>query len=248
MRKMWSGNLEIGLLNIAVDIYNCGNSKQTIRFKSLCPKCQGQIKAPYYCEPCKKFVDRSEALKGFQLPDKTFKVVDREIIDRLKAQEKKLEFISLYDVEELPIINIDKKYWILPQKDSKSVKLWSMLKEAMVLENKLIIAKWVNRNKEYLVAIRNYNDYLLMTTLFYDYELNIPNEKIPKPQLTAKEQKLFSEIMKKNMKSVKIEDFKDEYEEAVMQIIENPKSAKAIVKVKSEPKSLEDELESALKC
>ncbi len=117
--------------------------------------------------------------------------------------------------------------------------------------NSMGIGKVTMRGRENLVALRPYNGGIILAQLHYIDEVRSPLE-LPGwgvvSEITEEELELAKKLILAMKKPLKLEEFRDEYKEALMQLIEAKLSGKEIVVSEGveEVKSLIDALKASL--
>src|SRR5436189_302743 len=75
------------------------------------------------------------------------------------------------DLVQIDPIYYDRSYYLGPEKDPGAKKAYMLLHKAMVETERVAIAKFVMRSKEYLAAVRPTEDGLVLETMYYPDEI-----------------------------------------------------------------------------
>lgn len=248
MKPIWSGSLSFGLLNIPINLYSA-ITKHTFGFRILCGKCHTPLKNVRWCEHCKKEVAWDDTVKGFKQNKASFFIMTPEAINALKPEKTDtIEIKEFVDKDEIETLYIQSHYYMKPTKEKD--KAFYLFAQALKKSNKVAIAQFVMREKEYLVAVSFYNDMLLLNTLYYEYEIRIPEgKKIKLTQATAEELDLALLLINKlTRKKFDLSKYKDTFVEKLKKTLKSTSKSKKIVKpVKKAHKKAEKSLATSLK-
>jgi len=248
-KAIWKGAISFGLVNIPVKLYSAAEPK-LISFRLLCGKCGSPLEYKRWCPKCKREVPWDEVLHGFEYKKgKYVKFSKAELAKLPLPRSKNIQIIEFVDAGELDPLFFDKNYYVVPGEGAEHA-YW-LLKEALGLTNKVAVGKVTMRNKDYLVVLRAYKNLLLLTTLFYQDEIRPPEF----PELTAKvkipksELKLATELIRKLSAHFDLSEFKNQYKELMLQLIEAKIAGKVIkpVPAKKPAKDLMAALKASIK-
>lgn len=240
MRSIWSGSISFGLVNIPVKLYSA-SEERAISFDLLHEKDHSRISYAKVCQKEHKEVDREEIVKGFELPDGNYVVVDEK--DFLKADPKKTKTIDILhfsDEDDIPDIYYNKPYYLEPDKGSD--KSFSLLLQALKKTGKVGVAKFVMKNREHLSVLKPYNEIFLLNQLRFKEEIRetAPLRKPNKEEIKKDELNIALQLVNHLSEQFKPEKYKDTYTEELRQIIEEKAKGKVVVRA-PEPTATEIE-------
>ncbi len=244
MRKT---NISFGLVNIPINI-NPIIQDNDITFNQLHKKCLSRIKYIKYCPHCKKEVKQEEIIKGYKISDNDYITLTNSELKSLQVtNEDNIEIIGFINSLEIDPIFYEKSYVITITKKSKA---YSLFKDALEKSKKVAIAKTVIATKFYYVAIRVKNNNLLMSTLYFNEEINLPEASID-AKYTKKELDLAMQLIKSLNMKFNPEKYIDEYQENIKEAIIKKEKGTKIKPVKAKKnnniKDLMQALELSLK-
>ena len=102
-------------------------------------------------------------------------------------RSRTIEILEFIDLKEIDLIYYGHPYYLVPTKGGE--KAYRLLAEAMRHTNKAGLAKFVLREREYLVTIQSTEGALTLITLHYSEEI-LPDEDItPKEEGIGTEEK-----------------------------------------------------------
>jgi len=264
MKAIWKGSISFGLVSIPVKMYSATTTKE-LRFNMLHAEDGGRIHFKKYCEKCGKEVSKDEIVKGYQISSNEYVVLTDEDFSKVPLKTvKNIEIKQFFEPSELNIIYYSNFYYLSPEKGGE--KAYAILKEAMNITNTMGIGKVTLRNREYLVTLKSFNGSLssaevskskissggiLLAQLHYVDEVRNPIE-IPGwnqvVEVSEEELELAKQLLNAMKKPLKLEEYRDEYKESLMKLIEAKLEGKEITvteEVKA-VKSLVDALKSSL--
>ena len=190
-------SISFGLVNIPVQI-NPIIKNNDISFNQLHKKCGSRIKYVKYCPHCKKEVKQTDIVKGYEYEDNEYITLTNEEFDNLKSEdEKTIEVVGFVDLKEIDPVYFEKSYVV--ETNSKS-KAYTLFKDALLKTKKVALAKTVIGTKFYYVVLRLSENMIVMNTLYFFEEVNMPEANID-TKYTKKELDLAIELVNSlNMK------------------------------------------------
>jgi DNA end-binding protein Ku len=255
-RAIKNTQISFGLITIPIKITTL-QKDDDIKFSSVCPNCFSVISNKKWCNKCNAEVPYAELLKGFVKNNTIAKIMTQEQVKAIKMiNDCGIKLVGFINDNEIPFYLYYKTYNITPQYDRKQkreigVEQYVLFREALKLSGLSAIGKFVMRNKSYLVSIKQYQDKLFLSLLYYPHRINFA-EKI-EGKVSEEELNLALEFIKKitflnfgNFYTV--ENVKDEYREKLMRVISGETVAEQVKEVKEEEgKSLTEQLKEMVK-
>lgn len=168
MKSVWSGSLSFGLVAISVKLYTVAQ-EHILGFRMLCKTCNTPIKLQRWCPHCKKEVSWHNIVKGLEIEKGKYMVLTQEKIKSLKPL--KTDAISIFSFVDAPLVDpvyFNTHYYVAP---SSAPRPYILLQRALQVTGKVAIGQFVMRDREHLCMIQSYHTGLLLTTLFYEYEV-----------------------------------------------------------------------------
>jgi DNA end-binding protein Ku len=165
-RSLWSGSISFGLLNIPVSL---GSAKEeaNLSFQLLDKRDYGHIGYRQYNKTTGKEVPKDKIVKGYELQDGKFVIVDDD--DFKRANPRAVSSIDIEDFveyKEMDPMLFDTPYYLRPAKNGE--KGYMLLRDVMKKEGKVAIGKVVLFRKQRLVAIIVRGEYLVLEMLRFD--------------------------------------------------------------------------------
>src|SRR5688572_4206172 len=141
-----------------------------------------------------------------------------------------IEIKQFVDLEEIDPVYFENSYYLAP--DKGAAKPYRLLLNAMRESNKIAIATVVMRQKQYLTALRTAGNAISMATLYYPDEVvpqseidGIPDEDL---KFDDREVALARQLIDTYASDFDPEQYKDEYREAVLDLIEQKAAGETV--------------------
>jgi len=248
---MWSGSISFGLVSLPISIYNTSESKD-ISFKQLC-KDGHRIRHKNFCDNGDE-IPYPEIIKGYEITKDNYLVISKEELDNLKLESNKnIEIKEFVDINDLDPLLIEKSYYAVPNSKIGGNKPFQLLTKILHDTNKIGIGQIVIKDREQIVAIRYYQNCLMIHILKYLDEIK-PIDEISevldfvkeKPSITVDELNLAKLLVDKySKKHLDLAKYEDQYTKELRQLIDAKSRGEAItVKDEIKPKVQMEVLEA----
>jgi DNA end-binding protein Ku len=177
-RALSSAMISFGLVTVPVELLSATRSMAPA-FHLVHGVCGSRIHQQVYCPVCKRVVERSELVRGFDVGKGEYVVFTPEELDALEGEASRTidiqEFVPLAAVDP---IYYETAYYLAPAKDGE--KGYALLTAAMEGDARVALATYLMRGKENLVALRAVDGALILHTLFFADEIR-PRPKVARP-------------------------------------------------------------------
>ncbi len=219
-RAIWKGSISFGLVNIPIALYPA-TRREELKFRLLRKTDLSLVNYKRVAETDGKEVPWDQIVKGYEyekgkyivLKDEDFQRVDVEATQTVDIQD----FVEL---DEIDPIFFYKPYYLEPQKGGD--KAYALLRDALKDSKKVGVAKVVIKTREYLAGVKPEDGALVLELMHFADELadtsklHIPKKvEIGKREITMAKSLIDSMSSKWNP-----EKYKDDYREALMEVIE----------------------------
>jgi len=228
--------ISFGLVNIPVGLYPATRDND-IHFHLLHKKDCGRIRQQRVCEECGEVVDYDELVKGYEYEKGEYVSVTAEELEKVQPETSELITIhGFVDPKKIDPIYYERPYYLMP--DRKSDKVYTLLREALKQSNRVGIATFVLRTKEYLAALRPCGNALVLDTMHFADEIR-EAEGMPegKPEIKTDELKLTQQLIDSmEQPAFDADKFPDTYSQAVQKMIEQKLEGKKVSGGKTPPR------------
>jgi DNA end-binding protein Ku len=215
-RSLWSGTISFGLVSVPVRLFTATMSKE-LKFHYLDRRDMSPIGYDKINKTTGQHVDPEQVIRGFEIEKGRFVEVDDEDIDRLDVElTHAIDICDFVSIEEIDPLYFRKGYYLLPQEGSE--KPYRLLLKALEETGRVAIAKVVIRDKQHLACVRPGKDVLLLETMYYADELQLP-EKGPAPAVRDAELELASSLIENLTTKWAPEKYHDRYRNELLDLL-----------------------------
>ena len=183
---IWSGTVSFSLVAIPVQVVRAVEPGR-VSFRMLHSKDYSPLTRRMFCPREELIVPPDEIIRGYEIgPDRYILITDEELESVSPERSRTIEIIEFIDIKEVDLVYYDHPYYLVPAKGGE--KAYRLLVEVMHRTNKAGLAKFVLKEREYLVAVKSTEGALVLITLHYSDEI-LPDEDIfPKEEEIAAEE------------------------------------------------------------
>jgi len=251
-RTFWSGQLRISLVSFSIQLFPATNSQSDVHFHQIDRKTHQRVRHLNVVNDNKP-VDNADIVKGFEYTKGKYVILEPNEVKKLRLETQKAIRVSRFvDANELPPYLFEKPYFVVPDQKG-SAEAFAVVREAMLEGGKVAIGEVAFGGREHLVAIAppaNKKDRGMMAyTLRYAEELRKAGSyfsDIPATAIDKKQLALANELIKAQSAPFQLDEYKDDYEAALRELIE-AKRAKSPIPVVEHAKPRVITLMDALK-
>src|SRR3954454_2752027 len=165
-RSIWNGTITFGLVNVPVKLYSATESK-TVHFHEVHARDGAQIEHRRICPKEDKEVPYEEVVRGFEVSEDTYVVLDKdEIKAAAGARGKVVHITEFVDASAIDPVFYEKTYFVGSRDEQDAYRL---LHEALKRSGKAGIGRFTFHDREYLVAVRALDDVIALHSMrFHD--------------------------------------------------------------------------------
>ena len=251
-RPTWKGYLKISLVNIPIKVFPATDAGATLSFNQLHGECQTRIQQKRWCPKCEREVPNTDIVKGFEFEKGRYVIVDEEDIDKVRVDSTRVISLEKFtDDTAIDPIYLERPYYLAPD-GPVARDAFAVIREGM--QGKAGIGKVALYGREYLVAIQPRENGLVMYTLRHANEIrsmDAIDELTDMPEKVKPEEvKLARQVMGTFEGEVDLQEYKDEYQVGLRDIIDAKIEGREVVapEVEAPPKvvNLMDALRKSL--
>lgn len=224
-----NSTISFGLVNIPV-VYSPIIKNNDISFNQLHKKCLNRIQYQKYCNHCKKIVKEPDIIKGYEHAKGEYVTFTKEELSNMQIDIKGLiEVIAFVPADEIDPYYYEKSYILSSPKKSKA---FSLFLETLKRSKKVAVAKTSLSSKFYYVLLRYFEGNILMSTIYFQEEVNIP-EAIHEAEFSKKELDLALKLVDNLSGHFEPRKYEDDYQNSIKNSIEAKIKGKKITKKRS---------------
>jgi DNA end-binding protein Ku len=220
-RAFWTGHLRLSLVNIPVRLYPATTSERRIELHQIHEPTGKRIRYQKVA-PGVGPVENEEITKGYEFEKGKYVLLDQKEVDDLKLESKQtIELVRFVDEDAIDARYFETPYYLMPDGDMAD-EGYVILHKALKDTGKVAVGQFILRGHGNIVAIRPYGKGLLLEVLRHANEIR-PADALFKEIAEVKVDKealdLAKELVKRKSGKFEPEQFKDEYAEAVWELI-----------------------------
>ena len=239
------GSISMGLILIPIGMYKT-TTDNDIHFNQLDKESKARIKYKKYCSHCNKEVTTSDIIKGYEYEKDKYVIMTDDEIEKIKTKkDKSIHIIQFAKMIEIDPIFYENDYYGLP--DVGAEKAFELLRQSLLSQKKVAIAKTVIGTRENLIVLYPTNEGIIVKTLFYQDEVVAMPKKIPKMKLDKNELDMAKMLIENMTKPFDAAEFKDEYQTRLREAIMTKIQGKEIISVDNGEQNNVIDLMEALK-
>ena len=221
---MWKGAIQFGLVTIPVKLYTATESDYAIRFNMLHETDLSRIQMKVWCPEDEKVISRGDTVKGYEYAPDQYVVITDEDLEKVPLKTvRSIEVEQFAPREEMNREHgqfTKQAYYVEPDKIGR--KAFYLMRQVLLEKELTAICKVVIRDREALAALDPFEDTMVLTTLHWPDEIRSTKElDLPAEDFDFKpaEMKMAEQLVEAMTDSFDPSKYKDEYREALLQVI-----------------------------
>ena len=231
-RAIWSGAISFGLVSIPVKLYNAV-SRKSVSFNQIDSRSGARIRYKKVSDADGEEVPSEAIVKGYQLASGDYVLLDDAELGSLDPEASRtVEIEQFVELPEIDPIFYDAAYYAAPDKAAR--KPYALLVQAMEEQQRVAVARFVMRSKQYLAVLRADDGVLVLSTMVYADEVNDPAELaeldgVDEAEVTERELTMARQLVDSLTEPFDADRFKDEYRNRVLDLIERKAAGEELV-------------------
>jgi DNA end-binding protein Ku len=233
---VWKGYISFGLVSVPVRLYAAAREEH-VSFNQIHEVCGSRIKQQVFCPTCERVVERSELAKGYQVDRDSYVLVSPEELKTLEADSSEaMEIAQFVSLSEVDPIYYQASYYSAPEDPGR--RAYGLLLQAMEKLNVAAIAKVTLHQREQIVLMRPYHQGIVLHTLYFPAEVREVAEYGKSDNLTLQkpEVQLAEQFIQQLTAKFDPEQWKDEYQQRVLALIETKRAGQIVAGQPQRPK------------
>jgi DNA end-binding protein Ku len=239
-RPTWKGYLKISLVNIPIKVFPATDAGATLSFNQLHGECQTRIQQKRWCPKCEREVPNTDIVKGFEFEKGRYVVMEEEDIEKVRVESTRVINLEKFtDDTAIDPIYLERPYYLAPD-GPVAREAFAVIREGM--QGKAGIGKVALYGREYLVKVQPREQGLVMYTLRHAAEIRSMEAIDELAEMPAKvkpeEVKLAKQVMGTFEGTVDLQEYRDDYQVGLREIIDAKIEGREIVapEVEAPPK------------
>ncbi len=235
-RPNWKGFLRLSLVTCPVALYPATSEAEKVSFNQINKTTGNRIKYLKVDAETGDEVSSSDIVKGYKVDTDRYVQVTPEEIDAILPDSGRTieidEFVPKSEIDDLYLV---RPYFIVP--DGKvGHDAYAVIRETIKSMNTVALARVVLTNREHIIALQARGKGLMGMLLRYPYEVRDENDyfdDIQDVKVTKDMLDLAKHIVETKAGHFEPEKFEDEYETAMIDLINRKKAGQPIAKAKA---------------
>src|SRR4051812_16708878 len=219
-RAIWKGSISFGLVNIPIGLYPA-TRKEDLKFRLLRQSDLSPVNYKRVAEKDGKEVPWDQIVKGYEYEKGKYVVLKEADFQRVDLEATQtVDIKDFVDLDEIDPIFFYKPYYLEPQKGGD--KAYALLRDSLKEKKKVGIAKVVIKTREYLAGVKPEDGALVLELMHFADELaDTSTLHIPKKvEVGKRELNMATALIDSMSAKWNPEKYKDDYREALMEVIE----------------------------
>ena len=237
-RAIWSGSVAFGLVNVPVQLFSATEDR-TVHFHQFERGTTSRIRYRRVNEDTGEEVDYDDIVKGYDLGDGEYVLVTPEELEAVEpGRSRTIEITDFVDAAEIDPIYYQKTYFLAPRDDS-AAKAYRLLVRAMTESERIAVATFVMRSKQYLAALRPIDDVLTLETMYFAEEVRDAHEEIDQlptsVDVGSRDLETAGVLIDAMTTEWNPSNYRDTYRDRVLDLIDAKRAGEEIVTTTDEP-------------
>lgn len=231
-RAYWKGYLRLSLVTIGVEIFSATATKRLSLHQVHKPS--GKRIRYQKVVPDLGPVDNDEIVKGFELNDDEYVLLEPEELEDIKLESKQtLDLVQFVDHDAIDPRYFEKPFYVVPS-DELSTEGFLVIRRALTESRKIGLGQMVLRGRESLAAIKPCGKGLLLETLRYADEVRASDsyfDDIKDMKLDSEMVSLAKELIERKSGDFDATAFRDRYADSLKELIEEKRKGNETVSI-----------------
>ena len=248
-RANWKGFVKFGELAFPVALYTAASTSERIAFHTLNRATGNRVRREFIDSETEEAVAREDQVKGFEIEDGRYVVLEpEEITAAIPNSDKTLKIEAFIPCDEVDDVYFDKPYYLAPDKMGSDA--FKLLREGMNKSKVAAIARTVLFRRLRTLLIRPHGNGLIAATRNYDYDVRSSEQafdEMPDLKIEGEMLELAKHIINTKKGAFDPSEFDDRYEAAVAELVKAKIEGRTLPKKKAPPSSKQSDLLQALR-
>ena len=231
-RAIWTGSVSFGLVNIPVGLFSATQEHQ-VHFHQFEKGTSSRIRNKRVNEDSGDEVDYDDIVKGAEVGDDEYVMLTQEELESVEpGRSRTIDISDFVEAAEIDPIFYQKSYFLAPT-DETAKKAYALLVGAMDKAERVGVATFVMRGKQYLAAIRPKDGVLVLETMYFADEVRDPKKELDnlpgRASSRGKDLKMAVDLIETLTTSWNPKNYRDTYTERVEKLIDAKKKDRVVV-------------------
>jgi DNA end-binding protein Ku len=250
-RALWKGRIEApGGFECGVGLYSALSSAEKVSFHIVNRKTGNRVERHFIDAETEEPVERDQQVRGFQLDDGNYVLIEPETLKALVPQsDKTITVRHFLPCDAVDKLYFDKPYFLGPA-SAADEEAFAAFAQALENSSTAAFAEAVLFRRNRAIIIHVQDGALLGATLNYDYEVRSARNAfrgLKDPDYDADLLELAGHLIDSKMGKFDPSAFPDRYNAALMELVDAKMEGRKLPKAKLEPDRKVIDLREALR-
>lgn len=236
-RAYWKGFLRLSLVSCPIALYPATSEREKIHFHQINKRTGNRIQYRKVDSETGHEVDKENIIKAYEKSKGDYIPVEPEELEAMAIESKRTieidRFVPRKEIDELYFAN---PYYLVPDGEA-GAQAFAVIRDAIEEEGMIALGRVVFTSREHIIGLEARGRGIMGITLRYPYEVrdekayfdDIPSERVTKDMLD-----LAKHIIKTKTGHFKPEEFEDQYEDALKELLRKKDKGEKIELVRPE--------------
>jgi DNA end-binding protein Ku len=247
-RANWKGFLTLGELTCSVALYTAASTSERIAFHTINRATGNRVRREFVDSETGKPVDRDDQVKGYEIGDGDYVVLEpEEIAAVVPASDKTLAVEAFIACSEIDTAYLDRPYYLAPG-DKVATEVFALIREGLRVNKVAMLARTLLFRRLRTLLIRPHEAGMIASTLNFDYEVRNSAEifrSVPEVTIKGEMLDLAEHIIETKRGKFDPRAFDDRYEAALAELVQAKAEGRPLpVRKPAKPEPVVDLLEA----
>jgi DNA end-binding protein Ku len=221
-RAYWKGFLRLSLVACPISLFPATTEREKIHFHQINRKTGNRIQYRKVDAETGREVERDDIIRGYEKSTGDYVAVEPEELEAVALESKRVieidQFVPRKEIDELYFAN---PYYIIPDGEA-GAQAYAVIRNAIEQANMMALGRVVFTSREHMIGLETRGKGIMGITLRYPYEVRDAEEyfdDIPAERVTKDMLDLAAHIIKTKTGHFKPEQFEDQYEDALKELL-----------------------------
>ncbi|MBM0127218.1 non-homologous end joining protein Ku [Pimelobacter simplex] len=231
-RSIWSGSLSFGLVNVPVGLFSA-TQEHEVHFHQFEEGTSSRIRYKRVNEDTGDEVAYDDIVKGAEVDEGEYVMLTQEELESVEpGKSRTIDISDFVDAAEIDPIHFQRSYYLAPA-DESAAKAYALLATAMRKAERVGIATFVMRGKQYLAAVRPQDGVLVLATMYFADEVRDPRKELDnlprRAPARGKDVQMAVDLIDALTTRWDPKNYRDTYTDRVQELVEAKKKDRVVV-------------------
>jgi len=237
-RAIWKGAISFGLVHIPVALVSA-TASQGVDFDWLDKRSMDPVGYKRVNKVTGKEVTKDDIVKGVEHQKGQYVLISEEEIRAAHPKSTQtIDIFSFVDSDQIPLQNIDKPYFLAP--DKRGGKVYALLRETLVKTHKVALANVVLHTRQHLAALMPLESALVLVMLRWPAEVRELDvlelgDEVTSPTLVKGELEMAKRLVEDMSGDWEPQEYRDSFQDKIMELVEKKATEGRLEAVETDP-------------